>query len=153
MGISRKAAASATAAMLAAGLLATAAPARADYGNTAWRQVALSANINGRNGGGVWLWMELSGGATGGSVDYQGADCGHGGAGAVHDSGSAWWHLVNSGSEIEIDGVILNGLGGFPATVTVPTAIGHYTGTIGTFITLPSFIPAFLGTSQLQVAP
>ena len=150
MGISRKAAAAATAAVLTGGLLAAAAPARADYGNTAWRQIELSANISGRSGGGVWLWLELSGN---GSVDYQGADCGHGGAGAVHDSGSTWWHYVNSNTQIEIDNVVLNGLGGFPATVTTPVTVGHYTGTVGTFITLPSFIPSFLGTSQLQVAP
>ena len=52
-----------------------------------------------------------------------------------------------------ISDVVLNGLGGFPATVTVPAAFGHYTGTIGSFITLPPFIPPTIGRSQLQVAP
>jgi hypothetical protein len=51
-----------------------------------------------------------------------------------------------------ISGIVLNGLGGFQATVTVPAAYGHYTGTIGSFITLPAFIPN-IGNSQLQVAP
>jgi len=46
---------------------------------------------------------------------------------------------------------LLNGLGGFPATVTVPGALGHYRGTVGSFISLPPFIPA--SASQLQVAP
>jgi hypothetical protein len=48
---------------------------------------------------------------------------------------------------------LLNGLGGFPATVTVPGALGHYRGTVGSFISLPPFIPANAGTSQLQVTP
>ena len=61
------------------------------------------------------------------------------------------WQLV--GSQVVISGVVLNGLGGFPAAVTVPAAFGHYTGTIGSFITLPPFIPPFVGSSQLQVAP
>jgi hypothetical protein len=61
------------------------------------------------------------------------------------------WTTV--GSNVVISGVVLNGLGGFPATVTVPAAFGHYTGTIGSFITLPPFIPPTIGFSQLQVAP
>jgi hypothetical protein len=52
-----------------------------------------------------------------------------------------------------IPNVVLNGLGGFPATVTVPDTLGHYTGTVGSFITLPPFIPVGAGNSQLQVAP
>jgi hypothetical protein len=129
-------------------MLVAAAPASADYGPTAVYQIELSANASGRSGGGVWLWLELS---SDGSVDYQGADCGHGGAGAAHDGGSTTWRTTNG--HLEIDNVILNGLGGFPATVTTPSALGHYTGTLGSFITLPPFIPPFIGTSQLQVAP
>jgi hypothetical protein len=129
-------------------MMAVASPASADYGRSAVYQIELSANASGRAGGGVWLWLELS---NDGTVDYQGADCGHGGAGAAHDGGSTHWHT--SGSQLVIDNVILNGLGGFPATVTAPSALGHYTGTIGAFITLPPFIPPFIGTSQLQVAP
>lgn len=58
-----------------------------------------------------------------------------------------------------ISGVVLNGLPGpvgtlgFPTTVTVPAAYGHYTGKLETFIMLPSFIPSGIGSSQLQVAP
>lgn len=131
-------------------MLTAATPASADYGSTAIYQIELSANASGRMGGGVWLWFELS---NDGSVDYQGSDCGHGGAGAAHDGGSTWWHFINNNTQIEIDNVILNGLGGFPATVTTPATLGHYTGTLGSYITLPPFIPPFIGTSQLQVAP
>ncbi|HEV2347542.1 MAG TPA: hypothetical protein VGS97_25850 [Actinocrinis sp.] len=135
------------AALAAAGVVAVAGPAAADYGSSAVRQIELSANVPGPQGGGAWLWIELSGDHTG---DYHGADCGHGG-GAVSDKGTVWWET--NGADIVIHNVILNGLGGFDATVTVPWATGHYTGTVGTFITLPSFIPPFVGTSQLQVAP
>jgi len=72
-----------TAALVGAGMLTAAAPALADYGNTAVYQIELSANISGHDGGGAWLWLELS---SDGSVDYQGSDCGHAGQGAVHDS-------------------------------------------------------------------
>jgi hypothetical protein len=150
VAISRKAAAIAAATLLAGGSVVAAAPASADYGASAIYQIELSANASGRNGGGVWLWLELS---NDGTVDYQGSDCGHGGAGAAHDGGSTTWHYTDGGTQLEIDNVLLNGLGGFPATITTPAQQGHYTGTIGTFITLPAFIPPFIGTSQLQVAP
>jgi hypothetical protein len=150
MRIARKAIAAAAATVLGTGMFIAAAPASADYGRSAIYQIELSANASGRSGGGVWLWLELS---NNGSVDYQGSDCGHGGAGAAHDGGSTWWHYINSGTQIEIDNVVLNGLGGFPATITTPSTLGHYTGTIGSFITLPAFIPPFIGNSQLQVAP
>jgi hypothetical protein len=68
------------------------APALADYGNTAVYQVMLSANAPGRQSGGVWLWLELT---RNHSVDYQGADCGHGGVGAVRDGGDTTWSLSN----------------------------------------------------------
>jgi hypothetical protein len=70
---------------------------------------------------------------------------------AAHNGGDVTWHV--SGNQVVINGVVLNGLGGFPATVTVPAAYGHYTGTLGSYITLPPFIPANIGNSQLQVAP
>jgi hypothetical protein len=94
------------------------------------------------------LWIELNRNGIG---DYQGSDCGHGGQGAAADSGDVTWSA--SGGQVMISGVVLNGLGGFPATVTVPATYGHYTGTVGSFITLPPFIPATIGNSQLQVAP
>ncbi len=141
-------AAAAAVATLAGGLtLATAGPASA-YGNGEVYQVELSANINGATGGGAWLGFGLSSDHTG---DYHGSDCGHRNGPATSDGGTVTWQLV--GSQVGISGVVLNGLGGFPATVTVPAAFGHYTGTIGSFITLPPFIPPGIGSSQLQVAP
>ena len=145
---SRIAAAAAAAALVGGVAVAAAGPASAGYGQGAVYQVELSANASGPQGGGVWLWFGLNSDGTG---DYQGSDCGHGGVGAAHDGGDVTWHV--SGGQVVITGVILNGLGGFPATVTVPAAYGHYTGTLGSYITLPPFIPGFIGTSQLQVAP
>jgi hypothetical protein len=110
--------------------------------------IELSANIPGVQGGGVWLWIALYSNGTG---DYSGADCGHGGAGAAHDSGNVTWHY--DGANIVINGVVLNGLDGFVATLTVPSKTGHYKGTLGAFITLPGFIPGDIGFSQLTVAP
>lgn len=140
--------AAAATALVAGGTLAAAGPAWADYGQGGVYQIELSANIPSPQGGGAWLWIELNQNGTG---DYQGSDCGHGGLGAVADSGDVTWSV--SSGEVVISGVVLNGLGGFPTTVTVPAAYGHYTGTIGSFITLPPFIPPGIGTAQLQVAP
>lgn len=147
MNRSRLLAALATGALAAGGVIAAAGPAAADYGKGEFREIELSANASGPQGGGVWLWIGLNGDGTG---DYSGADCGHGGAGAISDKGDVWWST--DGTTIVIHDVVLAGLG-FDATVTVPWKTGHYTGTIGSFITLPSFIPPFVGTSQLQVAP
>jgi hypothetical protein len=62
-------------------------------------------------------------------------------------------HWSASGGHVVITGGTLDGLGGFPAAVTVPATDGHYSGTTGSFITLPPFIPPGAGNSQLQVAP
>jgi hypothetical protein len=86
--------------------------------------------------GGVWLWIELNRDGTG---DYHGSDCGLGGQGSAPDSGSVTWS--GSGAKAEIRGIVLNGLGGLPATVTLPATYGHYAGTFGSFITLLLFIP------------
>ena len=85
-----------------------------------------------------------------GTGDYNGSDCGHG-HGAVSDKGDVTW--TTSGNQVMISGVVLNGFGGFPTTITVPAAYGHYTGTLGSYLTLPVFIPVGAGFSQLQVAP
>ena len=148
IAVGRKAALALSAsAALVAGGLGVAAPASA-YGNTALYQIELSANISGHQGGGAWLWIELDSNHTG---DYKGSDCGHAGQGAAADSGDVtWW---DSGGTLTITGVTLNGLEGFPTTITVPDSYGHYTGTVGSFLTLPPFIPASIGNSQLQVAP
>lgn len=148
IAVRRRLAIAAAATALAGGAtLAAASPALADYGNGAVYQIELSANVGGPQGGGVWLWFALN---RDGTADYQGSDCGHG-LGAARDSGDAHWHA--SGGQIVISNVILHGLGDFPAAVTVPAAHGHYTGTVGSFITLPPFIPPGAGNSQLQVAP
>jgi hypothetical protein len=147
---SRLAAAAAAATLVGGATLATAGPASADYGKGAVYQIELSANASGPQGGGVWLWFGLNSDGTG---DYQGSDCGHGGAGAAHDGGDVTWNYTSDGKHVVINHVILIGLDRFDATVTVPAAYGHYTGTLGSFITLPPFIPSGIGSSQLQVAP
>jgi hypothetical protein len=136
------------AALTAAIVAIPVASASADYGKGAYRQIELSANIGGRHGGGVWLWIVLN---SNGKGDYAGSDCGHGGVGAASDKGDVEWERV--GSNLMITGVVLNGLEGFPTTVTVPAKTGHYKGTVGEFLTLPAFIPPNIGNSQLQVAP
>src|SRR5690242_6117890 len=88
------------------GLAGGASPALADYGNTAQYQIEISGNIPGHQGGGIWLWIELSSDGTG---THQGSDCGHAGQGAAHDSGDIKW--VNNGNgTLTIKGVVLNGL-------------------------------------------
>ena len=120
------------------------------YGGAGIYNIELSANIPGVQGGGIWLWIGLH---ADGTADYSGADCGHGGAGAANDKGDGTWHYAGTNNEsIVINGIVLAGLDGFVATMTVPSKYGHYTGTLGSFITLPSFIPGFIGFSQLQVA-
>lgn len=137
-------------AITAAFAAAVAGIASANYGRGAVYQIELSANASGRSGGGVWLWLGLNQDGTG---DYAGSDCGHGGAGAASDQGDVTWTYADGGATVVITGVTLDGLGGFPTVITVPSAYGHYTGTIGSYLTLPPFIPPFVGTTQLQVAP
>jgi hypothetical protein len=50
---------------------------------------------------------------------------------------------------VTISGVVLNGLGGFPTTITVPAGYGHYSGTLGSFLTLSAFIRPSTGFTQL----
>ena len=119
------------------------------YGPHALYEIELSANASGHQGGGVWLWIALYPDFEG---DYAGSDCGHG-EGAASDMGDVTWNYTAGNDSVVVNGVVLNGLSGFPTTITVPAQYGHYTGTIGTFLTLPPFIPAFIGHSQLQVAP
>lgn len=150
IGLQSRLAAAGAVVTLAGGMtLAMAGPAAA-YGPQQVYQVELSTNIPGPNGGGAWLWFGLSSNGTG---DYQGSDCGHLNGPAASDGGDVTWKFINNGQNVEIDGVVLNGLGGFVATVTVPAAFGHSTGTLGSFITVPPFIDPSAGFSQLQVAP
>ncbi len=135
-------------ATLVGGLLVTSSgTALADYGRGAQYQVELSANVGGPQGGGAWLWIQLNANGTG---DYTGSDCGHG-LGAVADAGDVTWSSTDG--SLTIHGVVLNGLNGYHTTITVPSAYGHYSGAIDTFLTLPPFIPSGIGNSQLQVAP
>ena len=126
---------------------AGAGSASADYGTTAVRQIEISANVPGNQGGGAWLWIELSGPGTSGTGTYAGADCGRGGA--VSDKGDvSWW---TDGTTIFISGVVFNGFGGLPVPVTVPWKTGHYAGTIQSDFPSLGFLPA--GFSQTTVAP
>jgi hypothetical protein len=164
----------AVAALAGALMLTTAGVASADYGQGALYQIELSANLNlpassgGANtggvppagGGGVWLWIALYPDGTG---DAAGSDCGHG-EGAANDNADVnWYYSDNStypcgitypGGSIVITGVVLHGFGDFPTTISVPRTYGHYTGTGGSFLTVPLPPPVLcLGFSQLQVAP
>jgi hypothetical protein len=153
-----------SAAVLAAIALA-AVPASADYGPGAAYQIEISSNIPGAQGGGVWLWIELtpsSPGATSGTGDYAGSDCGRGREGhAVADRGDVTWSAT--GGVITISGLTLNGLSGVPgvnpATVIVPippSGYGHETTDLASvFPTVASAlgIPSGAGFSQIQVAP
>src|SRR5712691_9284357 len=99
----------ATGALAAALVAAMAGAASADYGPGAMYQVEITANEAGPNGGGIWLWIELSpsgGSTTSGTGDYAGSDCGHGN-GAASDRGDVTWS--SSGGWLTISGVVLNG--------------------------------------------
>ncbi len=134
-------------------VLLAAAPASADYGAGVAYQVEISANLPGRTGGGAWLWYELtpsSPGATSGTGEYHGADCGRGGA--TPDSGNVRWS--SAGGTITIIGTVFNGFGGLPVTVTVPSTYGHeMTDVVSVFPTLGFFLPPGAGFAQVQVAP
>lgn len=150
----------ATTAIIAIGAAAMPASAQgsaSNYGSGAQYQIELSGNVSGSNqgegvgglgGGGVWLWIALYPDGTG---DYAGSDCGHA-VGAVADKGDVAWWYINNDTQIKITGVQLNGLGGYPTTITIPAEYGHYTGTVSDFLTLPGFIPVGIGSAQLQVA-
>jgi len=150
-------------ATLAGALFATAAGvASAHYGPGALYQIELVAGDNGINhgqGGGIWLWIALY---PEGTADYAGSDCLEQGGrfglhGAYPDAGDVTWNY--SGGSVVISGVLLKGLSvalgtNFYATITVPRAYGHYTGTLGTFMTfsVPGILDPNAGTSLVQVA-
>ena len=151
--------------------------ASADYGQGALYQIELVAGDNGTSwapvgsrgpgatGGGIWLWIALYPEGTG---DYSGSDClemaGRFGVhGAYPDAGDVTW--TYSGGSIVISGVppdpgillvgISTALGtNFYVTITVPTTYGHYTGTLGTFMTFPpDTLDPNGGMSLVEVAP
>jgi hypothetical protein len=145
----------AIAALAVAGATAAAAPAFADYGPGNTYEVEISSNLTGPQGGGVWLWLALSpnpGSTSSGTGDYSGADCGHG-IGAVSDKGQVTW--AAAGGTITIQGVVLNGLGGLPVTITVHSAYGHYSTDVDSVIpTLGTVLglPPGAGFSQVTIA-
>lgn len=132
------------------------ARAAKDYGPGAVYQVEISSNITGKNGGGIWLWIELNADGTG---DYAGSDCGRGSAQrATSDRGEITsWSIANG--VLTINGVTLNGFGGLPVTITVPlpsSGYGHVTtDVISIFPTLANVLdlPPGVGFSQVEVAP
>jgi hypothetical protein len=135
-----------------------AAPAAADYGRGALYQVEITANEGGPNGGGIWLWIELTpttGSSTSGTGDYAGSDCGHG-HGAAPDRGDVTWSASNG--TLTITGVVLNGfgpLGPVPVTISVPSGYGHYAYPTNAFTSIFAGLPPFLtgGKAQVQIAP
>ncbi|HZR93234.1 MAG TPA: hypothetical protein VFA44_12610 [Gaiellaceae bacterium] len=149
----------ATAAATLAGLALAAGTASADYGQGAGYQIELSGNIPGNQGGGIWLWIELTPSApnaTSGTGDYSGSDCGRGaGEHARADSGQVTW-TDNGDGTLTISGVVLNGLGGLPEPIIVPDSYGHETADFATvFPAVASLlgIPSGAGFAQVQVAP
>jgi hypothetical protein len=153
---------------LAVGLLvAVTGTASADYGPGTTYQIAITANMSGPTGGGIWIWFALTPtSASGGTVDYAGADCGHG-VGAASDSGEATYTVV--GGNLVISGVVYNGLPPFPvfqAPITVPATYGHYSYSAvdNPFETIFGFPPSVSipggptidftgGHAQVQVSP
>ena len=137
-------------------LHAPGAHAAKDYGPDAVYQVEISSNITGKNGGGIWLWIELNADGTG---DYSGSDCGRGAAErATSDKGDITsWSIQNG--VLTINGVSLNGFGGLPVTITVPLPASRYghvtTDVITIFPALANVLglPPGVGFSQVQVAP
>lgn len=130
--------------------------AAADYGQGAVYQVEISSNVAGPNGGGIWLWIELN---SSGGGDYTGSDCGRGAdERAKADLGDiSSWSV--SGGVLTINGVVLNGFGGLPVTITIPlpaSGYGHVsTDVVSIFPDLASVLglPPGVGFSQVQVAP
>ncbi len=146
----------------AAVMALSAIPASADYGAGSAYEVEISANLPGSQGGGIWLWLELtpsSPGASSGTGEYSGSDCGRGKTEhAVHDSGQVTWSV--SGSTLTISGITLNGLASVPGinpvTIELPSAYGHQTTDFAsTFPTVASAlgIPSGAGFAQVQIAP
>jgi hypothetical protein len=132
---------------------AAAAPSMPPGGDAAY-QVELSANLGGRMGGGIWLWLELD--KDHGGI-YAGSDCAHG-SGAASDRGTLTWRQV--GGQLVISGITLNALPPFAqGDVTVPAAYGHYQETIvAAFPGMANFfavvgLPLDAGFTQVQVAP
>jgi hypothetical protein len=104
--------------------------------------------------GGIWLWIEIDGGAgaTTGEADIAGSGCGHvrgvgGRAFSIRGEFDWWWSATPEGADVSFgtysgaDGYYNVALG--PGDVfSFPVTIGHY-----------SFHPAPAVATELQVAP
>ena len=92
--------------------------------------------------GGIWLWIEIDGGAgaTSGDADIAGSGCGHdragtGGAGSIRGEFDWWWSATPQGADFA-------GLLGYPTdpkgyynvaigpgeVFAFPVTVGHYSG-------------------------
>jgi hypothetical protein len=131
----------------------TAAPGSlADYGATAQYQIEFSANnVGGVPGDGLWLWIELG---RDGSGDFTGSICVHtGSAGldsAFAQAGDVSWS--DDGTNLTISHLVLELRTGaqVPVTITVPDAVGHYSGPTAAYLSPTAFIG---GDAQVEVAP
>jgi len=90
--------------------------------------------------GGIWLWIEIDGGAgaTSGDADVAGAQCGHeagsAGAGSIRGEFPWWWSLTPQGEDV----AGITGFGGDsngyynvaigPQVFSFPVTQGHYAG-------------------------
>lgn len=163
MNIRRASSLSALAAVLTTGggLLATAAPAWADYGPGATYQVEISANGNNLSafggkadgsGGGFWFWAALTPtSSSAGTADYQESDCVHNFGlpnGDSHNAGTANYTIA--GDTITI-GPLMTGLG--PLDVTVPSTYGHSTTAPFSGSPAAGLLDLALTNVQVQVAP
>ena len=158
--------------LLAAGLLAAAslgaaAPGVAAYGKAdgPLAQIELSANCNnpdfplcfpapdGFGLGGVWLWIEIDGGAgaLSGEADIAGSVCGHvrgegGGATSIRGEFDWWLSSPNPSGDLLFldpnDTYYNVDLGAFGGVASFPATQGHY-----------SLHPAPGVAIELQVAP
>ena|SRR6266540_74501 len=103
--------------------------------------------------GGIWLWIEIDGGAgaTSGDADIAGSSCGHvrgvgGGAFSIRGEFEWWWSATPEGEDVTFgtysgaDGYYNVGLPG--VVLSFPVTTGHY-----------SFHPAPAVAIELQVAP
>jgi len=159
---------------LIAGLLAVAsmgfsAGGAAAYGHADGpiAQIEFSANCNnpdfflcyppdqgGVGLGGIWLWIEIDGGAgaTSGDADVAGSACGHvrgvgGGAFSIRGEFDWWWSATPDGEDVTFG--TYSGADGYynvdldmGAVISFPVTIGHY-----------SFHPVPAVAVEVQVAP
>ena len=163
MSVKRSVLALAASTAIGIATLAVSAPtASADYGPGVQYQVTISANMPGRNGGGVWLWFALTPSAPGahsGTADYAGADCGHGGVGAFSDKGDSLpW--TDNGTNLVLGTAqdpISTGLG--PMIILVPDTYGHTSNVTFELLNPPPGFPPVIPlplpgwSSQVQIAP